>query len=303
MVGDNKIDQALLERSPQLFAISALADRRGTLELCPSVGNLFRQESKVVRAGLDGDCGQFRLGLTKKGQCRGRREVNDVDARVVLAGKPQKEADRFVFRFTRPGSEPCRILRWRVLGRSGSSSFDWAGKFGMSEEGRAKLYEFRQGYAKVRFAHMREFVNAARYQKAFESEDACFPQRPELRRISRNHTAPESNIHPQFPFGSSQFFAKAPGCRRGGNAVEGHLDQGGDAACGGRAGCCRKSFPVRSAWLIDVDVRIHQPRHDHGITGIKDGDARGNLSKFGNRHNDAVVDVDCRGARLLCLGR
>jgi hypothetical protein len=52
------------------------------------------------------------------------------------------------------------------------------------------------------------------------------------------------------------------------NAVEGHFDDGRNAVSSGSSGCRRESLPFSSAGLIDMNMGIHQPRHNHPVTCI-----------------------------------
>ncbi len=84
---------------------------------------------------------------------------------------------------------------------------------------------------------MREFLHAARNEKALEAEDARFPQRAQLRGIAGHYTAPESDVHPELRRSRADFFDARTRTGRCRNAVQRHLDQGGYAAGGSRA--CR----------------------------------------------------------------
>ena len=55
MIGGDQVDRAVAERSPQLFAILAFANRRRAFEFRGAVGDFFRGEGQVVRASLDAD--------------------------------------------------------------------------------------------------------------------------------------------------------------------------------------------------------------------------------------------------------
>ena len=60
VVGDHEVDHAVAQRPPQPFAVLGLADRRAALELGGAVGDLLGVEDQVVRAGLDGQRGRRR---------------------------------------------------------------------------------------------------------------------------------------------------------------------------------------------------------------------------------------------------
>ncbi len=49
------------------------------------------------------------------------------------------------------------------------------------------------------------------------------------------------------------------------NAVERHIDKRGYAACCRGLGRGLKAFPFRSARLVDVDMRVHEPRQQNRV--------------------------------------
>ncbi len=69
-----------------------------------------------------------------------------------------------------------------------------------------------------------------------------------------DHAAPEGDVSPALPAGGAAFCFEIGYGRRGRDGVEGHVDDGGDAA--GRSGACSRpeALPVRSAGLVEMDV-------------------------------------------------
>ena len=74
----------------------------------------------------------------------------------------------------------------------------------------------------------------------------------------------------------------------GGNGIERHFDQRGDAAGGCGAGGGLESFPLGAARLIDVDVGIHQPGHDDAVAVVFDRGAGRNIVVRADARDDAA---------------
>ena len=140
---------------------------------------------------------------------------------------------------------------------------------------------------------MRKFVDAGGDQEAFEAEHAGAPHRLQFRSVARHDPAPESGIDIQLAFGGGEFLLVRGKRRGGGDAVERHFDEGGDASRGGGARGGLKSFPVGAAGLVDMNVGVDQAGQDGGF-----GDRSVDAFKGQDRGDDAVVNLDRGGSAL-----
>src|SRR4051812_43900550 len=93
-------------------------------------------------------------------------------------------------------------------------------------------------------------------------------QRGQLMCVARNDAANETDMHGGVSFCRLALAVQACDARGGRNAVEGHVEQRGHTARGSGARCARKTFPVRAAWLIDVDMCVHESRHHDVVTCV-----------------------------------
>ena len=112
----------------------------------------------------------------------------------------------------------------------------------------------------------------------------------------REPRPPESHVHPALPASRFDFRAQPFYRRRGRNGIERHIDERGHATGRGSASGCSKSFPLRAAWLVDMDVRIHQPR-EHGHLACLKNRTGSVLPVRLKRCDPAADDMDGSGHR------
>src|SRR5213075_1978315 len=106
---NDKIDRALFQRFPKLFAVFAFANRRTALELSCSIGDVFGGEVQIVGTSLSGNWQSRFLGLAEHRQCLGGGMMHDVHATAGLAAEANHQLHSFVFGFTWTRSEKCSI--------------------------------------------------------------------------------------------------------------------------------------------------------------------------------------------------
>ena len=87
--------------------------------------------------------------------------------------------------------------------------------------------------------------------------------------ISGNYTSPETDVNVKLASSSSDLHFERLTRGRGRNAVERHLDNRSHAASRGRDGRGLESFPLRSAWLVDMHTCIDDAGHDDGIAIVE----------------------------------
>ena len=131
--------------------------------------------------------------------------------------------------------------------------------------------------------------------EAFESRNAGLGERGQFRRIAVHHATPGSPVDPGVS--PSRCALGFEGCDIDcfGNAVQGHVDEGGDAACGCSAGGGIEALPV-AAGIVDVYVGIDQAGQKQqvaevvvlpGTAGIAPGTNRGDLSALHDKRGGA----------------
>ena len=86
-----------------------------------------------------------------------------------------------------------------------------------------------------------------------------------------------------------------------GEAVEGHIDEGGKASGGGGAGGGGEAFPVGAAGLVDVGVDVDEAGEEGERAEVFDGDVGGEFG--GGLDGDDVLVVDEDGCVTFALGR
>jgi hypothetical protein len=170
---------------------------------------------------------------------------------------------------------------------------------GMHHERYAEGGEDRKGLAEVVLVDVGELVNPRVHEEALEGEHASGSEPHELVRVPGDHAADEADVDGAFPASRVTLRDQAGRRSRGGHGVERHVEQRRHTAGGRGARAGLESLPVRASWLIEVYVRVHEPRHDHEVAGVLD--RRATRHVFPARHptNDAVAYIDGRGTHSL----
>src|SRR5271168_1104375 len=103
----------------------------------------------------------------------------------------------------------------------------------MGQKRGRKFGDLRQSLTEIAFRDGGKFRDAAIDQKAFETEASGAPESGEFLGISGDEASPEADVDEEFVCGGAEFFVKAGEGSCGGNTVEGHFDERGDAAGSG----------------------------------------------------------------------
>src|SRR5262249_1913385 len=107
-------------------------------------------------------------------------------------------------------------------------------------------------------------------QERLEAEYSPIRQRFDLVCISRNESAEEAAINPQPPLGRSAFGGEGGSRGRHRVAVERHVDEAGDTACGGRRRRRVEAFQIGGAGIVDMDMNIEESRKDRVVADVLD---------------------------------
>ena len=74
--------------------------------------------------------------------------------------------------------------------------------------------------------------------------------------------------------------------------VQWHVTHGGDAACGRGRCAAEEALPLGTARLIEVDVRVDEPRQDVETAGVDHCVGTGRRIGWKDRRNAAIFDED-----------
>src|SRR6185295_14841704 len=113
----------------------------------------------------------------------------------------------------------------------------------------------------------------------------------QLAGIAWHHSAPEADIDVH-PFARRlDLGAQGLARGRGRNAVERHVHERRHASSGRGPRGGRESFPLGPARLVDVNVRIHDPRHDDRVTEIEPRPSRFDLIRGAETLDFSLTEV------------
>ena len=128
-----------------------------------------------------------------------------------------------------------------------------------------------------------------------EGGDAGVGQGREVVQVPGNDPAHRAVVDPALIFGGFELQFERLDRRRGGDRVEGHLDERGDAARGHRLGAGFVAFPFGAARFRDVHVRVDHAGHHVEPRGVDDFLGRGRIDLVGDFGDAAVLDGDVHG--------
>ena len=116
--------------------------------------------------------------------------------------------------------------------------------------------------------HALKVVDAAVTHERFEADDAPLVEDLEVVEVVGNEAAPQAEIDEGFLRRDRELLIKGCGSRRRGMGVEGHLEHGRHAPGGRTARTGLPTFPIVTARLIEVDVRVDDTRKHHQISRV-----------------------------------
>lgn len=139
----------------------------------------------------------------------------------------------------------------------------------MDEEGEIERGEVGRGGAEIGFGDVVELIDARGREEAFEAGCAVAGEGGEFGCVAGDDAGPEGDIDGAGVVRSAGFFDECRGSGGGGDAVERHIDEGGDSASRGGCGGGFEAFPIGAAGVVDVDVGIDEAGHDDGVGGVE----------------------------------
>ncbi len=149
---------------------------------------------------------------------------------------------------------------------------DEAGVLGVHQHQRPEPRSLRHGVGELVGREVRELLDTGVEQEALEAEDPGLVQCGQVGQVAGDRTAPEAHVDPRLVAGRCALLLERGhgGGRR--DAVERHVDDGGDPARGRGAGRGLEALPLGAARLVDVHVGVHQPgEQDLVVEELDDG--------------------------------
>ena len=148
-----------------------------------------------------------------------------------------------------------------------------------------------------------EAVAAGVDEEAFEAGDAGAGERVEVRPGCRRRRRPRRPSRPCTGRAAASRLSFEGGDGGGlGEAVEGHVDEGGVAAGGGGAGGGGEAFPFGAAGLVDVDVGVDEAGEEGDDAEVVDGGVGGQFGRALQMAADDAVFEQERGAAACPAG-
>jgi hypothetical protein len=130
-------------------------------------------------------------------------------------------------------------------------------------------------------------------EKTFESTNSGAEEWCQFGCIARDHATPESNIDVALTRCALDLGAETVDCCGRRDAVEWHINNGGDATCRGRAGCRSEALPFGTTRFVDVNMSVNEAGHDYEIAGIDLFAAVREVVIIGDGGDQSVLNVDC----------
>ena len=292
VVRDDEVDRAVLQSLPEQLAVAGLADRRAALERGRAEGDLLRREREVVRAGLDREPDAVVLGGAQHRQRVRGGQVQDVGAGAGPPGAFDDLGDREVLGAAGARGEELGVVVAVGLG----GAVDRTGVLGVHDHDRVERREFAHVGLELVGIQRRELVDPAVQQEALEPEGAGVVQPAQLVDVARNGAAPEAHVDVHLVAGDVALDVQGLDVDRRRDAVERHVQDRGHTSGGRGLGGGGEALPLGAARLVDVHVRVDEPRDQGLIVGEFDDLVRLEaVAERLHRDDDAVTHADLPG--------
>ena len=140
------------------------------------------------------------------------------------------------------------------------------------------------------------FIDTGMSCEAFKSINSVFPKSFQIRNIPRNRATPETNVNRELPFCCNSLYIEVfKGCRRR-IRVKRHVENRCNST--GECGASRTliAFPFCPAWLVNMNMRVHEPWHQHLVV------RNDNFFHCINRSIELIDSIDNPIANAHCTG-
>jgi hypothetical protein len=295
---------AVAQALPEGFAVGAGADGRGALEGGGAVGDVFGGEVEVVRAAFRGDGQAFGAGGGEQRQGERGAEVDDVDACAVLAAEVNHEADGgelgLVGARGEVGGVAAPVRVGIVEGVDGG--VDGLGEFGVDEQRQAGLGDGGEGALELFAVDHGEALAAGIDEEALEAGDAGAGEGKDVGLVIGDGSTPCGPVDEALVGGGGALGFEGGDGGGFGEAVEGHVDEGGVASGGGGASGGGEALPLGAAGLVDVDVGVDEAGEDGEGAEVVDGGVGGQVGWVADGADEGVGAVVEKERGAACAG-
>ena len=206
--------------------------------------------------------------------------------------------DREVLGATRPGGEepavPAAVRARRV--------FQGVPVLGVHDHQPVELRHGSHRGDELRGLQVREFFDTGIGQETLEPEHAGVVQRSQVGHVAGNGTAPEAHVDEAILFRCFAFHLERSDVDRRRKAVQGHVDDRGDAARGGGPGGAGEALPLGATGIVDVHVGVHQAGEQHLVGGQRHDGIRGEVGAEVCDRGDPSTTNGNRAGNFTALG-
>ena len=194
------------------------------------------------------------------------------------------------------------------LGELGGGLLDGFGELGVGEQWQVAAGELGEGAAELGFVGPTEGVNAGVDEECFEAGDSGGGEGGNVVLVAAgvvvaDDAAPGHPVDPDVAVGGGALCIEGGEIQGFGDAVEGHVDEGGDAAGGSGLGGGGEAFPVGAGgevWgcdgIVDVDVGVDEAGEEDEVGIVVEGGASWEVVPVRYGGDAAVCGVDGAGA-------
>lgn len=144
-----------------------------------------------------------------------------------------------------------------------------------------------------------EAVAAGVDEEAFVAEDACAGEGEDVGLVVGYGSAPGSPVDEALALRGLALGLEGCDCSGLGEAVEGHVDEGGETSGGGGAGGGAEAFPFGASGLVDVDVGVDEAGKDGEIAVVVEDCVCRQFGWLADGLDDAAFDEKRGGTGAL----
>src|SRR5260370_595962 len=169
----------------------------------------------------------------------------------------------------------------------------------MDEQRQARFRDVGKSRFQLLLVDHGEAVAAGVDEEAFEAANACAGQGEDVLLVVRDGATPGGPVDEALalcglPLGGQGGYGGGLG-----QAVQGHVDQGGVSSGRGGAGGGSEAFPLGAAGLVDVDVSVDEAGKQSVVAAVVEDCVAGKLGCAADGLDSAVLDEECGRLRTL----
>ena len=245
-----------------------------------------------MRTGFARDVDPARTRFGDDRHAASATHVDDVQPATGFPGEIDRGADRLEFGRDRSRVEKIADTFLAGGARGSGQRARHLFRLRVNRDKKVQLCGASHSGAQCFLIHEWEIANAAVAHERLQTNDAAIAQRFKIVEISRDKSAPQSEIHERTGLGCGAFQFETLAIRRGRTRVQRHLEHGGGSARGRRPRTSGEAFPIRPARFIEMNVRVDDPGKNSQIARIDFRFRRaGQVFREGNDLSFADSDV------------